>query len=130
MLLRLVVVERMRRQRMFRNAVSQAYVEGRVDRPVRGHLDRDRAGVRPRLVDEHLQRQDPVVARGPLQTDESIEALLKTAETVMKKYVLPSNFITKDIALDITGRRDRLELRFKKVEDRDRALEILNARAV
>jgi hypothetical protein len=94
-----------------------------------------------------------------LQPGEEVEALFKTAEAVMKKYVLltsarlivasvhtpnqaesilyraissfeTSKFITRDIALEIAGRRDRLELQLQNDEERDEVLRVLQSHLV
>lgn len=91
-----------------------------------------------------------------LEPDEQVEALLRTSEAVMKKYVCltskrllvasfhdpkradsimyraingysTSNFITRDLALDITGRRDKLTLQFRTDEERQEAIRVLQA---
>jgi hypothetical protein len=41
-----------------------------------------------------------------------------------------SNFITKDINLEVSGRRESVDLLFKEQAERDRALEILNTYAL
>jgi hypothetical protein len=41
-----------------------------------------------------------------------------------------SSFITKDINLEVSGRRDSVDLLFKEQAERDRALEILNTHAL
>ena len=89
-----------------------------------------------------------------LEPDEEVELLLQTAEAVMKKFVCmtpkrlllssvhdtkradsimyraingysTSNFITKDLALDVAGRRDKLTLQFRTEEERQEAIRVL-----
>jgi hypothetical protein len=92
--------------------------------------------------------------RATLAPNETVEAELRTAETVMKKDLIftsrrliiglasgenwesvpyraitgigTSNFLTKDIDLTVVGRRGELKLVFDEDADRDRALEVLN----
>jgi hypothetical protein len=106
------------------------------------------------VSEEENKRREKLTAL--LQPDEEVEALLKASGKLTATYVLftskrlivapasnpgraesilyraiggftTSNFITKDVSLDITGRRDRLELAFKTAEERDEALRLLQA---
>lgn len=102
---------------------------------------------------EEQRRREALTA--VLQADEPVVALFKTAEALMKKYVLftpkrllvasvhspsdaesipyrsitsfaASNFITKDIKLTVAGRKDTLELSFDDASERDEAMAVLN----
>ncbi|HXH87342.1 MAG TPA: hypothetical protein VNI55_01880 [Gaiellaceae bacterium] len=124
---------------------------------LRSVIDERRGAENERRGAENEKRTQ--VLTGMLQPDESVLALLTTAEAVMKKLVLftpkrvlvapvhdpasaesipyrsitgfaASNFITKDIKLNVSGRRGQLELSFSSADDRDKALAILSANAV
>src|SRR5215213_5317146 len=47
---------------MLAQATAATDVDGRIDRPLAVHLDRDSSRVLPHAVDEVLEREDPVVA--------------------------------------------------------------------
>lgn len=109
-----------------------------------------------READEQRRRE---ALTALLQPDEPTLALFKTAEALMKKYVLftpkrllvasvhspsdaesipyrsitgfaASNFITKDIKLSVVGRKDSLELSFDDIVERDEAIALLNSHAL
>jgi hypothetical protein len=105
---------------------------------------------------EKIERVDKRMEKlkATLAPDETIEAELRTAETLMKKDLIftskrliiglassenwesipyraitgigTSNFLTKDIDLTVVGRHGTLKLIFGEEADRDRALEVLN----
>ena len=116
--------------------------------------ERLRGLVEERRRDERGRQEGVLTAM--LEEGEEVEALLQTAEALMKKYVLltskrlivasahdprraesilyrainghsTSNFITRDLALEIAGRRDKLELRFETDDERSQALRVLQA---
>jgi hypothetical protein len=110
--------------------------------------------VEHRRAEEEKQTRALLSLLGP---DEEVLGLFETAEALMKKYVLftpkrllvasvsdpastgesipyrsissfaTSNFITKDVRLTVTGRRDNVELSFDNADLREQVLALLNA---